>query len=874
MSTERIYIGGLRPPHLTAGDLLGRLQKSLGSVLEIDADDRSAKEAACFLHVAAKLKKNDDDDSNNKTALEHIAKLYHNVTWKGCRLRVEPAKPHFLQRLQQEIQERKQTTTTTCANIIKDSDESQTEEPTHNPATTSIPPVPSKNARRHLKIRQRYGEQVFSVDTKPYAVESWRGMQALLRKIERRKRHYQQELKNNSLTHKKNSKKNNNNTANIRTQAKLNRAVHLRFTIHQQQQKESSDKDARQVASTAKIRDESDQSSSSSSSSVVSTSSSSPSSSSSDDSDTDDSSVEQQENDNHLKTTGTNSSTAKLSNYVWSSSSSSSSVSGDDESESQNDNDDDDDNDGSASDNDEEDIDKDGTRATEPPEESNTKPETNNKSSSYAWSSSSSEDEYEDDADQDTKNDKVEDMTKMETSRQQQDAKKIASSEHESEGTSEDESSSASSNEESEGSQPINGNNKQHHSPRLPSQFDEFESAMPTAKGDTDSDNDGSDIDIKNHDPESMQQDESGNLLQDVESNLSVLASLFPDMKKTQPRKVASAENDDAQGNAAAATQSKKGWSAGGIMLRYDPRNDTSTTTTKTNIEAKESEKDKQESDNTASSETSAEEEVTSEDEVTSEEDEIPDKERKDSSSEDSSAESDSEAPENESESENDDPREKKNPAAAAAAINESRGPAATSEGDIYKQAKLEDLFREAREGVSSTSSVKPTPGATSGTAGGFSFGFDLGTDEPVKPPAASACFSFSFFPSSEPETNNQEAKGESKVDTDEEGKKVAEPADSAAAEELNQPKQQPPTFRRRGMLLPKKVIDQYQEDFYVMGDGLKILQDLERYHKDPEVKAHWKQERQSLTLDWKRKRRHAVEARSKHQRSYKQQRR
>lgn len=436
---ERIYIGGLNPPRLTVQDLLSRLKDSLGSVIEILPDTSTKSlldnDTACYVHLKVKVK----DTNDKKSALEHIAKLYHNSTWKGCKLRVEAARPHFLDRLKQEIQDRK-------ANQLAEATAIQEED--------QIIPEQSACTRRHLKVRERYGEQVFSVDTKPYAVDSWKGMHGLLRKIERRKKHVQEEqlklLEEKAI-----------NAVNLRTHSKLNRAIHLRFS-EDPSMEEDKNGDSPTVSSSAS-----------------STSKDSSNDSNDDDSTTSDTSSGDDDVDNQKATT-------LKSTYVWSS---------DDESGSESE-------DGGNSNNDS----KEGTQ-----------PIRNHENSTSEEESSTS-----DSTDSDSEDHRNEDEEMLKPNPQ-----KLGSKD-----------------------------------------FDEFESAMDTQNfSEVTTGNDGDHSDDSEHPEEA-----SDSLLKDVESNLSLLASLFPDIKKTQPRKMADADEEGETG--AAQASSKSGWSAKGVMLRYDPTKD------------------------------------------------------------------------------------------------------------------------------------------------------------------------------------------------------------------------------------------------------------------------------------------------------------
>jgi len=184
-------------------------------------------------------------------------------------------------------------------------------------------------------------------------------------------------------------------------------------------------------------------------------------------------------------------------------------------------------------------------------------------------------------------------------------------------------------------------------------------------------------------------------------------------------------------------------------------------------------------------------------------------------------------------------------------------------EGNVYKQETLENVFREARERVASSAPVTvQTTESQDGSTGGFSFGFDLGSadkNDPIEATTASDGFSFGFFPS--------ERKQDAIKAVDATTPKSTDPTNTADQDEETKDNTTAITgFRRRGMLFPQEVLDRYQEDFYLMNDGLKILQDLDRYRRDPVVKEHWQHERQTLTQDWKRKRKYAQQSRNKHQ--------
>lgn len=744
---ERIYVGGFDPPNLSVSEFLQRLQDtpSLSSAVEILLPDTTThfdEEDARYIHLNVRRRRGKDDDKNDddtESALDKIAKLYHNVTWKGCKLKVQAAKPHFLDRLQEEIKERQEAASLSTPS----KKEGEEDDAINTSATTSA----TTTRRRYLKIKERYGEQSFSVDTKPYAVESWRGMQSLLRKIERRKKHFQQEhLKDlAAIAHPNNNIKQmeafvaatNNNAiypqqgmdSIMRSQSKLNRAVHLRFlddTSGEEEEKGNSTEEK----GTRDIRDDGD-----GSSEVSSFVSSSDASSSSDSDASDVPNVPEQK-----------------SSYVWSSSSS-------EESDSENDDDDDSDND--------KESDNNGVK----------------QQTSQDIIPIPSDDEMDSSASEDGKDDTGNKCTEKISEYTEQASDEVSSEE-----------------------------------------ADEFVPAVEKGGALEESDPSSSDADSDSS-PGPMEQ-ENIELLQDVESNLGILASLFPDMKAAKPRKVASDEKG-AEEEENASSNKKSGWTSGGIMLRYDPTKNISTTKSK---ELKGQDDDDERA--SRGTDTSSE---TENDSDNSKPEKSPGKKGGNES--------------DEIDSDNDDKSATEKP----------------EPGNIYKQDKLEDVFREAREAATTSDPVVTdgSSGVDAPTTGNFAFGFNLGPepDKESSKPDNSAGFSFSFFPGTPKEDKGEEQKLGNKEATDNAMEIDGKPSDapvegSTQADVLS--------FRRRGMFFPKEVLDKYQEDFYVMNDGLKILQDKTRYRNDDEIKERWKEERSALTRDFKRKRKYATQPRNK----------
>lgn len=181
---QRIYIGGMDPLRgLTVGDVLRRLELRL---LTEGMQLQDLHQGNCYVQFTAVC---------NQPPLAKIKTWFHNVTWKGCKLVVEEARPHLLQRLQEERESRNASVETVVL----------------QPETLS----------RHWKVRRGHGEPVRHVDTQPCEVKDW----PMLTRI--RERHLTQQEK--VKPHKEEIK------AGIATklaqkQSYYNRSIHLRFT--------------------------------------------------------------------------------------------------------------------------------------------------------------------------------------------------------------------------------------------------------------------------------------------------------------------------------------------------------------------------------------------------------------------------------------------------------------------------------------------------------------------------------------------------------------------------------------------------------------------------------------------------------------------
>lgn len=159
---QRVYIGGLDQDRLPAQQILERLKQTEG--IHVLSSDFKPTDTFLFINVVACNNGGEGVDDlcnkgNHKRPFEIIAAMYNNVRWKGCRLKVEAAKPHFLQKLANEIQQRKES---------KQQEQQQARDHLNHWEEHSD----SKNNKipRHLRIRRRRGDEVTKVDTKPQLI--------------------------------------------------------------------------------------------------------------------------------------------------------------------------------------------------------------------------------------------------------------------------------------------------------------------------------------------------------------------------------------------------------------------------------------------------------------------------------------------------------------------------------------------------------------------------------------------------------------------------------------------------------------------------------------------------------------------------------
>jgi hypothetical protein len=705
MSVERIYIGGLDPPRLKGSEILSRLQ----SLSDVEIQSVIANEDKTFVHLTAVSK-------GEASALEIISKAYHNVKWKGCKLSVATARPHFLERLAEEIRQRQEGKEKAA---LLATDPQQKPESKHN-ADPNIP--------RRLRIRRKFGDEAFHVDTKPVVAEDWSNFSRAIHKVrKRREKHFNKTDEVASASH---------------STSFMNRAVHLRF----------SDKQKKSIATVGK----------------------------SDDSAEADLLTEASGGDDD--------------NVVSSSSS-------------------EDEGGVSARDDAESDV------------EGGNDPEKEKNQSGYGWSDDSAS-EDEDEGGEDKIQESKEDDQVAPSTEPTANKKEPMVQGYE-----------WSSDESSSDDEPDRTLSKRPFKPHAAT--DEFAAGM-----------DDFNDDYNTNEPdcaqltEDFQEDraESSDLVNDVSGNLNVLSSIFPGMSNAQPVAQLETVTGDASisGKEKEREPSSSGWGSGGLMLRFDPNAESAQ-----QFLVDETGKDEDEADN--DKDARVEDEAKDDEEMAS-----PSDGDSDEDSERSVKDAKDEITNPESESQEEERSD-----------NESKSEASKEEANrVYEQGKLEDVFRNAREawhGVGGSAAETPVDAsATSGsnmatiTDASFSFGFDLGKPEEKEPKTAAgsgAGFSFSFSLGE----NQTEQQRIHITPTGIEQKNFVEEVDTN--EMTSAPDEATPEIRRRkGSALPKDVLDSYQSNFFALNDGTRIMEDVDGFRRDEGVKEEWNHERQTLTLDWKRK--------------------
>jgi len=727
---ERIYIGGLNPPRLSAKDIFRRL-KSLNqieiesaSIIDNGKDDESSSDESIsqkdnkpYLHITA-VSKHDSD-----SALSIISKQYHNVKWKGCKLVVEKAKPHFLERLEEERRQLRAKATEEEEEFTKEATETQKSDPSEE-KESRIP--------RRLRVRKKFGDTAFHVDTKPWTVESWSRFHKARSKLQQREEKHRTSV----IDHTKNSK----DEQFTQPGPLMHRAVHIRFVAD----------DTGLNGTTGSDGNENDETGT-----VISTSESSDSSSS--DSGSDSESLKQDS-------------------------------------------------------------------------------QKENQSERYAWSDDHSDSDSDDSVRDNTSipDDNSQSTTEMLMSRKQKEAANNAEAKQDDERKYQWSTDEESSDDDDDDDDDKNNNKKSLAFSRNEKRLDNVQCCgtdeFAAGFDDTSSfDKDDAEDPLFDGNYHTRSDNFESDLTGDVATNLNILSSIFPDMVDAKPLDPDDANSVSLNKENASSTSGNKrnNNSAYGIMPRYDP---TAKSSSQFVVEEELNEKnDGNDSESSSVSGQNDRNDAMDEEKVSS----SPEKEGKD------------------------EPVE-----------------------GIYEQEELENVFRDARDAwgteESSKTAANSTPGTTGNTdtssgKGAFSFGFNL-DDQDAKPKeqsfsadnSSSKAFSFSFsIPDQKEAALNDEEKTSSTTQrTEERGDDNSAPrvrerdADGDIDMILTNDDGAPP---HRGLTLPDEDLQKYVDNFFACNDGVRIMQDPEGFRNDERERSEWIKERQTLTLDWKRKRKYAI---------------
>jgi len=738
---ERIYIGGLDPPRLTAQDVLGRLPKGTTTMntptVEIQSIECHPDKPYC--HVTATMGNSDSSSSSSppistdtSSAFQILFKTFNNVKWKGCRLTVQMAKPRFLDRLRQEIEERQELQRLSLlqespkgeARLLQpQSPEGQQQEDENG--TESVDNNNNNNSqlrptRRRLKIRRKFGEEAYHVDTQPWMVENWSHFRIARDRLKKRKEKYQQEINNTKNTKTRQTKKGdseqNQNQKPIPPPLMIHRAVHFRF----QESLVSSSASSSKLVTRPHEMDSSD----------IDEDQSLPRLEASEEEESSESEASTTFRENQLKET-----TPVKTEYAWSDDDD------DDDEESEDDESEDDDpvdvdaKSQASSESDDPAEEENSTRkvmaqATNPPKQN----QTVSSKTEYHWSSSDDDSSHGDDRD---------------------------------------------------------GNSSDRRGPlRQVSQTDEFAAGFDTndfVETENDDDDDGED-ELLTMDHTSVGQDDNNDLTGDVTANLKIFAGIFSDVEGVKPAIEGETDETDKERKKTSKQQPQNGFGKSGMMLRYDPND-----VTMQQFEIEEEE------DQTETSRISPPE----------------DDEGKQSPQ--------IKEPESKNETDPVHPQEET--------------------GHIYEEKMLESVFRTARDTWTGTADGEETKVGGSSGGGLFSFGFDLG---PVEPDMADV-----GTPDGPTPTTNQ----------------MPDPShdDPKGTTETNDVNVEPKISEKRivGFCFPDDLLTKYQTEFFTMNNN-KNKNDNDTKdgdNVDPSTaddREAWTKERHALTVDWKRKRKHA----------------
>ncbi|KAL7581214.1 hypothetical protein ACA910_005997 [Epithemia clementina (nom. ined.)] len=749
---ERIYVGGMDPNLLSVQEVYDRLERHLR------ADARWTIEkvhlGSCYFQATVSPSSSSRSSglphsaNVSAAALEEAKKLLHNVKWKGCKLRVEPACPHFLERLAQEREQHRQQQEQTRRqfstiqhknshnrdlNDDKDQESKDKDSVNHgNHEQHSPPPQPQQQQqrRRHYKIRRGYGETVWNVDTKPYQVSDYQGFSKLRSKLKRREQHHAKVLLESISSSSSSSSPKKHHQQ--RTQADLPksaafqrtigaRAIHLRFpgaTLDAAAEMANGDQERNEVVEDGE----------------ESTSSSSTSSRSDDD---------EGSQQNGFANFQDGSNKVKKDQELFAEH-------------------------GQVED-----------KVTSQHNNKDAKAKTEDR---YIWSSS------------------------------------------------DEESSDESAVGANQGAGERFNNPKPLNEKWNP--MDEFamggdDATKYSVEGEEEEKKSGTRT-LASHLDASKNDEQDWDLAKEEECNNNILSKLFPDLavgQKLQKPTVSSHKDSLTEQKSCP----RAGWAASGVMLRFDPTKQSSQQFV-LQEEKKEllSKKEDKEEENDSNNERNEDEETAG----YVREHETPVQEEPDDAAEERG---------NDKEIKTDDNR---------------RQP-------IYKQGELEAVFREAREEEAAVVVLESVEAAAEAGPSGFSFSFNVGggqSNNDSKDESPQAVAADQSHPDVPLDTLGSASKSNAMFnqnDNDHDHPNDDEDDDNNAPAPLGETK--PSRKRLFSTGFPQEDLDRYVRAFYEFDDGKRILQDLEGYRKDPQVQKSWDEQRRTLTLDWKRKRKAAV---------------
>ena len=154
----KIYVGGIEPPKLTVETVEKRMKSTLGDRVEFVSIHHSkvktnawGEDSRTFFFISARVRTNNDNQATTSDPTEILAKEYHNVKWKGCTLKVEPAKLSFLDRLEVERKD-------IINEKLKKVEEIRLREQSE---LASMKETKTPKIKRQLNIRKQHGEEKY-----------------------------------------------------------------------------------------------------------------------------------------------------------------------------------------------------------------------------------------------------------------------------------------------------------------------------------------------------------------------------------------------------------------------------------------------------------------------------------------------------------------------------------------------------------------------------------------------------------------------------------------------------------------------------------------------------------------------------------------